>query len=99
MVWGFREVRSFVSARRMRIADGMPNQHLFLTIPTDLMMTNNFGKKTSDGFISRARHASFDGARQSTLSSAHIIGHRPDDDFDGKPNKNSDHSANSSPFA
>ena len=99
MVWGFREVRSFVSVRRMRVADGMPNQHLFLTIPTAHMMTSNFGKKSPDGFIRRTRHASFVGARQSTLSSAHIIGRLPDDDFDGKPNKNSDRSANSLPFA
>ncbi len=44
-------------------------------------------------------HAPNDARRQPTLSSESVNGRRPDDDFDGNPNKKLLDSTNHSPFA
>ena len=44
-------------------------------------------------------HASIVARQESTLSSESVNGHRPDDDFDGNPNKKLLDSTNHSPFA
>lgn len=83
----------------MGIADGVPIQHFFLTIPKAPVMTGDFGQKSLTDPDRCLRHASVVSGQRSTLSSESVIGHRPDDDFGGKPNKKSSRSTNDSPFA
>ncbi len=95
----FREVRSFVSARRILLRRHSAKTLNFLTMRSPSAVSGSFRPKSRNRSVKSTTRTANVTWPQLALTSKSFNGHPPDDDFSGKPRKNSDHSAKDSPFA